>query len=281
MSTLLYYTDTPPEYTIPYYEHIPRRPRGTHLSTALYPLTLLSMDDIGCHKLPENNLWHPPSHLQDECGKGFVIYVSRDTQLRLLATPGRGSGCNNNSALECAPVYPLILPLKEGRNNVIWCTEASIQMARPNALDPWQELCSDYGTVIFIPPQSQGTLQNYTYENNNYTLNSKPPPHEMIQPTIMSKARCAAPNPPRISLFTARGEVPSLKIQSLIKSGLCCESRDTLPYPGALHTNVIGLRRRILDHAITPPTCLCGHDYVQMEEDYTTGDIPDGPAAHH
>ena len=280
MATLMYYLDTPPEYTIPYYDHIPRRPRGTHLSAALYPLTLSSMDDIGCHKLPENNPWHPPSHLQDDCGKGFVIYVSRDTQLRLLAAPGRGSGCNNNNGLECAPIYPLLLPLKEGRNNIIWCTEASIQMARPNALDPWQELCSDYGTVLFVPPRSQGTLQNYVYEGNTYAP-IKSAPHETTQPTIMSKARCAAPNPPRISLFVPNGEAPSLKILSLIKSGLCCESRDSLPYPGALSTNVIGLRRRVHDHAITPPKCLCGIEYVQMEEDYTTGDVPGPVAAHY
>ncbi len=270
----LYYTELP-EYTIPYYEPIPRRPRGVFLSTALYAVPLPNMDGLGCAALPENDPWHPPSTYPEDCGKGFVIYVSADTNLRILTTPVRGSGCNSPFGSECAPMYPLVLPLREGRNNVIWCSEDAIFMARPNAMSPWQDLCSSYGNVLLVPPKSQGTIQNYVYTGESYQM---VPPHKehLTQPIVMSRIRCAGPTPPRVSLFVPNGEVPSLKTLALLSAA---PTYDTPPiYPGAMATHVIGIIHTMKERAITPPQCICGYDYQPAEEDYTTGALPDGPA---
>ena len=274
----LYYNDAP-EYTIPFYEHLPRRPRGVFLSAALHALPLTNMDGLDCAKLPEDNPWHPPSSYLADCGRGFVIYVSADINLRILVTPPRGSGCNNDNEPECAPLYPLMLPLREGRNNIIWCSETSITMAPSNALDPWQELCSEFGNVLLFPPESQGYIQNYVFTGESYKLIPSTN-KQLTQPTVMAKSRCHEIAPPRVSLLVPTGEVPTLKMLSLLTTGLNFGS-EVLPYPGVLATTTIGLQHKILDRAITPPRCLCGFDYTPMSHDYTTGDIPDGPEAHH
>jgi hypothetical protein len=171
-------------------------------------------------------------------------------------------------------MYPLFLPLREGRNNIIWCSEDSIFMARPNALSPWQDLCSNYGNVLLVPPKSQGIIQNYVYTGESYKYVPAHKDH-LTQPIVMSRLRCAEPNPPRVSLFVPNGEVPSLKTLALLSAA---PSPDAPPlFPGALTTHVIGLIHKMKDRAVVPPQCVCGYDYEPMDEDYTTGDLPAGP----
>ncbi len=271
----MYYVDTVPEYTLPYYDYVPRRPRGVFVSASLHPFEIRDISSPPCASLPSPREWHLSSTNLSTCGQGIVIYSSCDTILPVRASPMRGSGCNAIPALMCTPLYPLLLPLREGRNNIVWCTDSSIAVVHPRAiLDPWQDVANDFGSVIYFPPSREFTLTNYIYDGTAYQKlgsNLMTP----IQPVVMSRLTCADNLPPRITFLTRRGEVPPLNSLCQLQTGRGQGVHRLAIFPRSFfyRESSLALRHLIADREITPPTCLCGCDYFASQENYTTGEI--------
>ena len=262
----MYYCD-PPLHTVPYYDHTPFRPMGVFVAAGLTAQSS-DMPLEGCFGRPQAEEWHRPDTDLYSCGQGFVLFSTVQENLKIRVTPLRGSGCNAYPYMECTPLYPLELPLKVGRNNIIWCTEACITIARnEDILDPWEDIATDMGSVLYFPRFSPPLMRNFALTGDTYmqTRGDESP----IQPVMMSMERCRVLTPPRFTMYAPPGTTRALL-------DWCREQHPadgSAPPPSSIgHT--IRLFHRELPIAIPPSRCFCGKDYEPGDEDYTTGGPP-------
>jgi hypothetical protein len=264
----MYFTDAPPAYTVPYYDHIPYRPRGVIVSTAIDTEPLPTVQSLAyvCAAAPE---WHSNQADPINCGRGFVIFSSVDATLNIRVAPIIGTGCNDPDFLTCTPFYPLALPLRAGRNNFIWCGDTHIYLARHDQLmSPDSHLATDYGSILFFPTHPLGVITNHVFDGRQYRalpLQLYPP----TQPDLMMLSACSAIQPPRFTFYLPPGTANNL-------SNLLRESHNSLDMRTYSFSQgyTVRLLHRVLPIATTPPRCLCGHNYTPGDEDYTTGGPP-------
>lgn len=259
-----YFCDTP-LHTVPYYDHSPYRPIGVHVAAAI-TAQAANLPLNGCVEMPQAELWHRPFTAIDQCGQGIVILSSVDTTLRILVSALCGSGCNSTPYLECTPLYPLELALRVGRNNIIWCTDSCIAVARSQDIaDPWEDISSDAGSVLYFPNLPTPSMKNFVLADGTYRPIAGGVP---VQPEVMSLERCRMASPPRITLYS-----PSSN-SSAFRDWLRDHSSHFDPCHPLGHT--IRLFHRVMPIAIPPSRCFCGIDYSPGDEDYSTG----GPPTH-
>ena len=258
----------PPLHTVPYYDHTPYRPTGVFVAAAL-SADIVRLPDSCCVDFPDAENWHHPNSFIPTCGQGFVIFSSVEENLQIKVTALRGSGCNSFPMLECTPFYPLDIPLKVGRNNVIWCTESCISIARSEfILDPWEDIATDMGSVLYFPHHPFPSLKNYVLTGDTY--HQVQHPQSPIQPTMMSFERVRAVCPPRFTIYSPPGTIGSLTEWCLRNHPIS----PSAPVPSTAMGNTIRLSHRVLPIAIPPPRCACGAAYIPTDEDYTTGGPP-------